>query len=58
MGEPDNRGESNLPDCLSPGVDTAYADRVLGCLLGGAVGDAFGYEVEFDPLTVIRARYE
>jgi ADP-ribosyl-[dinitrogen reductase] hydrolase len=30
---------------------------VLGCLLGGAVGDAFGYEVEFDPLTIIRARF-
>jgi ADP-ribosyl-[dinitrogen reductase] hydrolase len=30
---------------------------VLGCLLGGAVGDAFGYEVEFDSLAVIRAEY-
>ena len=22
-------------------------DRVLGCLIGGAVGDALGYQVEF-----------
>jgi ADP-ribosylglycohydrolase/protein-tyrosine phosphatase len=31
--------------------------RLLGCLLGGAVGDAFGYAVEFDPLEQIRARH-
>ncbi|GAB3231508.1 ADP-ribosylglycohydrolase family protein [Glycomyces halotolerans] len=24
-------------------------DRILGCLIGGAVGDALGYQVEFDP---------
>jgi ADP-ribosylglycohydrolase len=56
-GGPDNRDENHLRDSLPAGVDTAYADRVLGCLLGGAVGDAFGYEVEFDSLAVIRARY-
>lgn len=32
----------------------AWLDRVLGCLLGGAVGDAFGYAVEFDSLAKIR----
>ena len=37
--------------------DEAYVDRVLGCLLGGAVGDAFGYCVEFDRLSAIRERY-
>jgi ADP-ribosyl-[dinitrogen reductase] hydrolase len=52
-GEPD----SHLRNSLPAAVDTAYADRVLGCLFGGAVGDAFGYEVEFDSLAVIRARY-
>lgn len=31
--------------------------RVLGCLLGGALGDAFGYGVEFDSLEAIRARH-
>jgi ADP-ribosyl-[dinitrogen reductase] hydrolase len=55
--EADNWMESYLRDCLPAGVDAAYADRVLGCLLGGAVGDAFGYEVEFDSLAVVRARY-
>mgnify|MGYP005855243075 CR=1 FL=1 len=36
--------------------DNDHAGRVLGCLLGGAVGDAFGYGVEFDSLAAIRAR--
>lgn len=31
-------------------------DRVRGCLLGGAVGDALGYPVEFDRLPQIRDR--
>lgn len=28
-----------------------------GCLLGGAVGDALGYAVEFDKLNGIKAKY-
>jgi ADP-ribosyl-[dinitrogen reductase] hydrolase len=32
-------------------------DRILGSLLGGAVGDAFGYEVEFDKLLDIQSRF-
>ena len=39
------------------GLDERYADRVLGCLLGGAVGDALGYEVEFLSLQGIRERF-
>jgi ADP-ribosyl-[dinitrogen reductase] hydrolase len=35
----------------------SYADRVRGCLYGGAVGDAFGYAVEFDRWPQIQARY-
>ncbi|MBB3321753.1 ADP-ribosylglycohydrolase family protein [Atlantibacter sp. RC6] len=35
----------------------AWLDRVLGCLLGGAVGDAFGYAVEFDSLEKIRQHF-
>jgi ADP-ribosyl-[dinitrogen reductase] hydrolase len=31
--------------------------RVLGCVLGGAIGDAFGYEVEFDSLATIHNRF-
>ena len=34
-----------------------YTDRVLGCLLGGAVGDAFGYGVEFTRLPQIHQRF-
>lgn len=34
-----------------------WLDRLLGCLLGGAVGDAFGYAVEFDSLESIRQRF-
>ena len=37
--------------------DRYYADRVLGCLLGGAVGDALGYKVEFSSLRAIRKRF-
>lgn len=37
--------------------DDAFAERALGCLLGGALGDAFGYLVEFDKLPRIRARF-
>jgi len=31
--------------------------RVRGCLFGGAIGDAFGYKVEFKSLSSIRASY-
>lgn len=34
-----------------------WLDRLLGCLLGGAVGDAFGYAIEFDPLSEIQRRF-
>lgn len=37
--------------------DPGYVDRVLGCLFGGAVGDAFGYEVEFSSLSTIRSAF-
>ena len=39
------------------GLDDRYVDRVLGCLLGGAVGDALGYAVEFLSLQAIRERF-
>lgn len=32
-------------------------DRIRGCLLGGAVGDALGYAVEFTSAEEIRCRY-
>jgi ADP-ribosyl-[dinitrogen reductase] hydrolase len=37
--------------------DPVLLDRILGCLLGGAVGDALGYEVEFDGWSAIRKRF-
>ena len=38
-------------------VDDDYSNRVLGCLFGGALGDALGYAVEFKKLPEIRLRY-
>lgn len=32
-------------------------DRLLGCLIGGAIGDAFGYGIEFDSLSEIREQH-
>lgn len=32
-------------------------ERIRGCLLGGAVGDALGYAVEFMPAAKIRSRF-
>lgn len=32
-------------------------DKVLGCMVGGAVGDALGYAVEFSSWPQIRSRY-
>jgi ADP-ribosyl-[dinitrogen reductase] hydrolase len=37
--------------------DDAHRARILGCLLGGAVGDAFGLPVEFMQLREIKERY-
>jgi len=40
-----------------PSADARYVDLVLGCLLGGAVGDSLGYSVEFSSLDQIRTRF-
>ena len=32
-------------------------DRAIGCLMGGAMGDAFGYPIEFMSLEEIKAAY-
>ncbi len=37
--------------------EPGFPSRVRGCLLGGAIGDAFGYAVEFDSLARIRERF-
>jgi ADP-ribosylglycohydrolase len=38
-------------------VERRDRDAFLGCLLGGAVGDALGAAIEFDRLDAIRARF-
>ena len=38
-------------------TEASFADRVAGCLLGGAVGDALGAVVEFDSIDEIRRRF-
>ena len=38
-------------------MSTTLTDRIRGCLLAGAIGDALGAPVEFDSLTSIRTRF-
>jgi ADP-ribosyl-[dinitrogen reductase] hydrolase len=40
-----------------PFPDRTFTSRALGCLLGGAIGDAFGYAVEFDKLANIKSKF-
>jgi ADP-ribosyl-[dinitrogen reductase] hydrolase len=48
-----NSQEDYVRRCKSVSGDIKFTDRVLGCLIGGAVGDAFGYEVEFKSLRLV-----
>jgi hypothetical protein len=45
-------GLGGLPPTPRPDLQ----ERTLACLLGGAVGDAFGYAVEFDKLATIQRK--
>ena len=38
-------------------VERSHEERALACLVGGAIGDALGYEVEFKNLREIRKRF-
>ena len=49
--------ESHCLNATVSAPDELFPDRVFGCLLGGAIGDAFGYTVEFDDLETIRRRF-
>ena len=52
--------ERYVEDCRPIGfarVQRSEEERALACLLGGAIGDAFGYEVEFKSLCEIRQRF-
>jgi ADP-ribosyl-[dinitrogen reductase] hydrolase len=44
----------NFPELCGAGVRW---ERIAGCLLGGAVGDALGAGIEFDRLAAIRQRF-
>ena len=41
----------------NPLLNEKNKDRALGCLVGGAVGDALGYAVEFESWPSIRTMY-
>ena len=49
--------EAHVRNTLSLPRDESHAARVLGCVLGGATGDAFGYGIEFDNLESIRHKH-
>ncbi|AYG95653.1 ADP-ribosyl-(dinitrogen reductase) hydrolase [Brevundimonas naejangsanensis] len=49
--------ERHVRECWATTCNREHVDRVLGCLFGGAVGDGFGYAIEFDRLPAIRKRY-
>ena len=44
-------------DEKNPRMTEKAKDQVLGCLVGGAVGDALGYAVEFDSWSTIVKKY-
>lgn len=60
-----NPEQSSAPDPSLPGSGAASSHlprngqsaKVLGCLLGGALGDALGYAVEFSRLPEIRSTF-
>ena len=47
-----------IEKCGPLSVEVRLLDRMLGCLLGGAVGDALGYEVEFKRWPQIEASFD
>ena len=49
--------ERHVEKCAPLSVEPKLLDRMLGCLLGGAVGDALGYEVEFERWPEIEASF-
>lgn len=42
---------------MTADTEPSFADRVLGCLLAGAVGDALGAPIEFASIDEIRERF-
>ena len=52
-----SKQEEHVLKAAPPRADAKLLDRILGCLLGGAVGDAMGYAVEFYKWPQIKARF-
>lgn len=48
---------SAITSSTPPTPQPSLRNRIRGCLLGGAVGDALGAPVEFDALATIRRRF-
>lgn len=48
---------NNCKPLASARTPRSQEEKALAVLVGGAIGDAFGYEVEFDPLSKIRKRF-
>lgn len=57
-GAIETRQQENYVRAITPLThDHQTYDRILGCLFGGAVGDAFGYTIEFDRIDRIKTKY-
>lgn len=63
-GAIENRDQERHVESCQPGRDDgrapeteSKADRLRGCLLGGAIGDALGAGIEFDSLAEIREKF-
>jgi ADP-ribosylglycohydrolase len=50
-------GEDKRPSTAKPRADDAVRSKFVGCLLGGAVGDALGAPVEFMSRSEIQRRF-
>lgn len=49
--------KNHVMNATKPRYDDAFVERMLGCLIGGAVGDGFGYPVEFTSLKDIKKKF-
>lgn len=56
-GAIETQGQEAFVRQVKPVTTDEQDGRLLGCLFGGAVGDGFGYAIEFDRLATIRAKH-
>ncbi len=59
MEEREQRRKERVKDCILQNKTSmnTLQDRIRGCLIGGAIGDALGYPVEFMSLKGIKHKY-